>query len=345
MSRRRFLGHATGALLALPLGNIRASQTTPPATSDFQFDPSWPSLSADRYPEPCQISGVAVAPEGEVLVLNRGENSWNPDKGFAGFQKKRIQKPAVLVLDPHSGSLLRTWGSDRFVMPHQIFVEPAGRVWIADCGQDKLFCFDLSGNLLRELGGTRFGFQMPTDMASLSDGRLVVSDGYVNARLLWVEPDGKISRSLGTRGSRPLQFKTPHSVTVDSEDRIYVADRENHRIQVLSAEGKFLGMWENVERPLAVRFQGESVYVLSNLEAHRGVVRQLNRKGELETVCPTQPQGAEGDFSWPHGLAVSADGASLYVGYTLRARRVQRFARTRKTAPEGKASEPVSNGL
>lgn len=330
-----------GALLALPLRGIRASQTTLPATPDFQFDPSWPSLSTDLYPEPSQISGVAVAPQGEVLVLNRGENSWNPDKGFAGFQRKRIQKPAVLVIDPSSGALLRAWGGDRFIMPHQIFVEPGGHVWIADCGQDKLFCFDASGNLLRELGGPRMGFQMPTDMAILSNGRLVISDGYVNARLLWVEPDGKVSQSLGTRGSRPLQFKTPHSVTVDPEDRIYVADRENHRIQVLSAEGKFLAMWENVDRPLAVRFQGESVYVLSNLEAHRGVVRQLNREGELVAMCPTQPPETEGDFNWPHGLAVSADGACIYVGYTLRARRVQRFARIRKTAREEKTSAPA----
>ncbi len=334
-SRRRFL-RASAALLALPFAKRATSALeaeTPP--EPFEFDKSWPAFAPEIYPERCQIAGVAVAQNGEILALNRGENSWNPKGGFKGFKRELIRKPAVLVIDPVHGGIVGSWGRDLFFMPHQISVDPSGNIWIVDCGQNKVFKFDPSGQLLLTLGGARAAFDMPTDVAFLSDGRLVISDGYVNTRLVLCDPNGKPLTEWGTRGDGPRQFKTPHSVAVDPEDRIYVADRENHRIQVLNTRGEVLAIWTNVERPLTVRFQGNSLYVLSNLDAPKGIVRQLNTRGEIVAVCPTRPLDSEEDFEWPHGLAVSADQSTLYVGYTLLARRVQRF---RRKAPAASGS-------
>lgn len=330
ISRRSFL-HTSAALFALPFLQRSSCAAESPASSPFEFDPSWPALTSEVYPERCQIAGVALSQNGQVLALNRGENSWNPKGGFNGFKRELIHKPTVLVIDPVTGLIVDSWGKDTFIMPHQISVDARGNVWIVDCAQNKVFKFNPSGQPLLTIGGSKIGFDMPTDVAFLQDGRFVISDGYVNTRLVLFDPAGKQMAQWGSRGSGPRQFKTPHSVAIDSSDHIYVADRENHRIQVLDSKGEVLAIWSNVERPLTIRFQGSSLYVLSNLDAPKGIVRQLNLNGEIVASCPTRPPDSADDFEWPHGLAVSADESTLYVGYTLLARRVQRFRRTVST--------------
>ena len=96
---------------------------------------------------------------------------------------------------------------------------------------------------------------------------------------------------------------------------------------MLSARGELLAIWKNVERPLTVRFSNGSVFVLSNLEAAKGIVRQCDRKGVVQAAFHTKPTATEDDFEWPHGLAVNGDGSMIYVGFTLTSRRVRRYRR------------------
>ncbi|MEY2599750.1 MAG: hypothetical protein RLZZ142_2009 [Verrucomicrobiota bacterium] len=321
--RRTFLGTLlSGALLQTAHAEI--PQPGGHAAQAFHLDPDWPKLSPDVYPERCQMAGVAIAKDGCILALNRGENPWDPRKGF---RKTRIQKPAVLVIDPGSGELQSSWGKDSFIMPHQISVAPSGNVWITDVGLSSVFEFDPQGKPIRELTRASLGFNMPTDIAFLRDGSLLISDGYGNTRVVLLDPAGKLLASWGSRGSAPLQFRTPHSITVDPEDRIYVADRENHRIQVLDHTGKVEALWTHVERPLTVRFAAGSLFVLSNLDAPNAIVRRLSPRGEVLESFHTLPEGSSDDFQWPHGMAVSTDGHSVYVGFTLTSRRIQRYVR------------------
>ncbi len=282
------------------------------------LDRSWPEAPLVG----AQVSGVAVDPRGRVLVLNRGENHWMPQ---GAFQRKKIKRPAVLVVDPDSGRVEARWGANTFIMPHQIVVAPDGATWVVDVGLNQAIEFDADGKKLRTLGGPKIRFNMPTDLAFLSDGAMVVSDGYVNSRVVKFDPDGRIMAAWGKKGSGPLQFDVPHSVAVDSSDRIYVADRENDRIQVLSAEGRFLGAWTDVDRPITLRIVGDTLFVLSNLDADRGIVRRFDLDGRLQGSFPTKPPGSVEDFEWPHGLAVADGGRDVYVGFTLTGRRVQRY--------------------
>ena len=268
------------------------------------------------------MSGIAVDSRGRVLVLNRGENHWMPQ---GAFKRQKIKQPAVLVVDPESGKVEATWGASTFIMPHQIVVGPEGNVWVVDVGLHQAIEFDADGKKLRIVGGPKVRFNMPTDLAFLSDGSFVVSDGYLNSRVVKFSPHGNMVAAWGTKGSRPLQFNVPHSVAVDDRDRVYVADRENDRIQVLDAEGRFLAEWTDVDRPITVRVSGGSLFVLSNLDADRGIVRRLDLDGTLLDSFPTKPVGTTDDFEWPHGMAVAADGRDIYVGFTLTGRRVQRY--------------------
>lgn len=288
------------------------------------LDRSWPDGPIVR----AQVSGVAVDAEGRVLVLNRGDNHWMPQ---GNFRRQKIKQPAVLVVDPDTGKVVATWGANTFIMPHQIVVAPDGNVWVVDVGLHQAIEFDGGGKKLRSIGGPKVRFNMPTDLAFLSDGSFVVSDGYMNSRVVRFTPDGKLAAAWGTKGSRPLQFNVPHSVAVDDRDRIYVADRENDRIQVLDADGRLVAEWTNVDRPITVRYADDSLFVLSNLDADRAIVRRLDLNGKVLDSFPTKPAGTTEDFEWPHGMAVAAGGRDVYVGFTLTGRRVQRY-RTRSAA-------------
>lgn len=324
LSRRRLLSYAAVTVGCMTMSGRRARSADVEAES-FKLDPTWPAEFPGPLQEPCQVAGVAIAGDGSILVLNRGENHWMPG---TRFRQERIQKPAVLVFDSQSGGVVDSWGEDLFVMPHQISVDRSGHIWIVDCGQDKVFKFDPAGSLLMQVGGAEIGFRKPTDVVVFRDGSFAVSDGYTNSRVAVFNANGRMSHAWGQKGKGSLEFQTPHSIACNDDELIYVADRENHRVQILTRKGEVDSVWTHVERPLTVRYAAGSIYVLSNLDADKGIVRQFSRSGELLSSFMTRPSGSREDFEWPHGLAVSADGSQIYVGFTLTGRRVHRYQRT-----------------
>ena len=323
VNRRSFLAQLSCVASSMALSGqpLKSAEADVPG---FVLDRTWPAEFPGSGQEPCQVAGVAIAKDGRILVLNRGENHWMPS---TGYRQERIQKPAVLIFDELDGRLVDSWGEGLFVMPHQISVDPAGNIWIVDCGQDKVFKFDSNGSLLLELGSTEIGFRKPTDVVVFSDGTFFVSDGYTNSRIAVFDPMGRMIHAWGKKGKRPLEFQTPHSITTDENDLLYVADRENHRIQILNREGKVESIWTHVERPLTVRYAAGSIFVLSNLDADKGIVRQLSLQGEVLSSFMTKPAGSKEDFEWPHGLAINKDGSKIYVGFALTGRRVHRYQR------------------
>ena len=83
-------------------------------------------------------------------------------------------------------------------------------------------------------------FRQVTDVAWDAAGNTYISDGYINSRVAKVDKNGDWLMSWGEPGDRPGQFNTPHSIAVDAEGNVYVADRGNRRIQVFDGDGKFL---------------------------------------------------------------------------------------------------------
>jgi streptogramin lyase len=92
-------------------------------------------------------------------------------------------------------------------------------------------------------GTGRNTFNLPTDVAFASNGDLYVSDGYGSARVVKFSRDGKYILEWGTRGKGPGQFGLPHNVVVDAQGKVYVTDRDNQRVEVFDANGKFLSQW------------------------------------------------------------------------------------------------------
>jgi streptogramin lyase len=175
------------------------------------------------------VSWVAVDSHGVTYVLHRGQDA-----------------EPIVALD-RDGKVLRSWGRGLFVMPHAIRVDPAGNIWTADAASSKVYKFSPQGNKLLEIvvGGQPpacpENFCSTTDVAFGPNGRIFIADGYSNARILEYTADGRKVREWGQPGVGPGQFQLVHSIAIDERNVIYVADRENGRIQKFNLDGKYAG--------------------------------------------------------------------------------------------------------
>src|SRR5207245_9216864 len=101
----------------------------------------------------------------------------------------------------------------------------------------------------------------PTNLALATNGDLYVSDGYGIARVHRFSPNGKLLASWGEPGTGPGQFMLPHGIAVDATGNVLVCDRESDRIQVFTAEGRFLRELTEVQRPTQIVLARGLLYV------------------------------------------------------------------------------------
>jgi sugar lactone lactonase YvrE len=195
------------------------------------------------------VSWVAAAPDGTTYLLQRGDTA-----------------DPVIALD-HRGRILRSWGKGMYTMPHAIRVDPQGNVWTTDAASSMVYKFKNDGTLLMkiEVGGQpancRNNFCSTTDVAFARDGHLFISDGYRNARILEYGADGRKLNEWGTAGTGPGQFRLPHSIQIDENNIVYVADRENGRIQRFDRSGTFLGEWTQYGKTFGLALDGAAIWL------------------------------------------------------------------------------------
>ncbi len=176
-----------------------------------------------------------------------------------------------------------------------------------------------------------FDFDRPTDVAIAADDSFYVSDGYGNCRIQHFDVDGTLLRSWGQCGDDEGQFDTPHGLALDSEGRVYVADRGNARVQLFSADGSFLSEWRgpDVGRPYGVAVDGPgNVFLVDGgdqIDGHgRGFVTRHGSDGALETRWGDFGSEA-GRFLLAHDVAVGPNG-DVYVA-DIQGKRVTKFRR------------------
>jgi hypothetical protein len=154
-------------------------------------------------------------------------------------------------------------------------------------------------------------------------GDLYISDGYGNARVHKYTADGEHLFSWGDYGTDPGQFNFPHSVCTDSAGRVYIADRENHRVQLFDAEGQYLDQWNGLHRACGLHIKDDLVYVgqlLTHLDVNTGnpnlgacvTVHDLQGR-RLARLGDALPGEGPGQFTTPHCIGVDSRG-DLYVG-------------------------------
>jgi DNA-binding beta-propeller fold protein YncE len=130
-------------------------------------------------------------------------------------------------------------------------VDPQGNIWVVDATGHVVYKMSQDWKEIMRLGtkgvsGTsNITFNLPTDVAFAPNGDIYVSDGYGSARIVKFSRDGKYLLQWGTRGTGPGQFGLPHNVVADAQGRVYVTDRDNQRVEVFDANGKFLTEWKD----------------------------------------------------------------------------------------------------
>ncbi len=202
-------------------------------------------------------SSVAMDRNGLIYILQRSEEPGRPPV--------RGKADPVIVVN-RDGKILRSWGKGLFRIPHSIRIDPAGNIWTVDASSSLVIKFTPQGEKLMEIsvGGqpeTKSGFNGTTDIAFAPNGHLFISDGYGNARILEYTADGKRLREWGSAGKGPGQFRQPHGIAVDEDGIVYVADRQNGRLQRFDLNGKYVGEWANLGMVTSVAISGGALWI------------------------------------------------------------------------------------
>ena len=306
---------AAGCLETRAVEDVRPAYPRINLAVGYHVDPSWPKKPADL--PWAAMPGLAVDAHDNVWIFTRSD-------------------VPVQVYDT-AGNLVRAWGKGVFKTAHQIRIGPDGNVWVADVGRHVVEKYTPEGKRLLTLGTDgqpgcdATHFDKPTDMVATPAGDVFITDGYGNNRVAHFDSRGRFVKAWGEMGVKPGQFSLPHSIDVDSKGRLYVADRNNARVQVFDQKGTFLAEWRNLLVPWGICITAkDDIWVCgpspmqwrdedTNLSVppKDAVVMKFDPTGralQLWTVParvkgPTKP----GECSWIHGIAVDSKG-NLYVG-------------------------------
>ncbi|GHV60024.1 hypothetical protein AGMMS49587_00240 [Spirochaetia bacterium] len=293
---------------------------------EYQFVPM--DFTIRKMPD---VSGVAV------------------DSNDTIYYTTRMETP-VVVISPE-GKYIKGFGTGLTKNAHGICIDKNDCVYVVDGRRNCVFKFDKDGKLLLTIGTpdspidtgvinydyrtmrqSTDSFNHPAKIASLDKGDLFIADGYGNARIHHYSSDGKFIKSWGTPGSDPGQFSVVHGVGVDNENGdVYVADRENFRIQIFTYDGKLKGIWNDLWRPTDVCIRGDNVYVaeigdmmwIDNVlydpgtRHHHSRARVFNRAGKELAQIGTADSGAPGSFFGAHGITVNHAGEVLVTEVTF----------------------------
>lgn len=222
------------------------------------------------------IQEWAKLPKGETFGALTDVATDSRDRVYV-FQRK---DPPILVFD-RDGHYLGSWGNGAFNRGHGMSIVN-DVVYLTDSDDSVVLIYTLEGRPLQVIGrrgvhsdtGTeKYGglvlraagpFNHPTKLFPAPWGDLYVTDGERNCRVHRFSGDGKLLASWGEPGKvEPNQFHFPHSIWVDGDERLYVCDRENSRIHVMSADGAPIAMWTDVRQPTDIRADGAGVFYVS----------------------------------------------------------------------------------
>lgn len=218
-----------------------------------------------------------------------------------------------------------------FVMPHGLSIDRDDKVWVTDVGLEQVFRFSGNGELELTLGkrwtsgkgSGRFG--RPTDVAFAGD-EVFVADGYRNSRIAVFNRQAQFLRQWGEPGAGRHGLDVPHAIAI-YRGTVYVADRENGRLQITDLKGTPRGNWTNKKvqgHPYSVKALSDGrVVSLEGRDAYDrtgAMMRIWNRDGTVATSIDLAPLSAKERFG--HDLAIGPDG-SVYVAdpYAARVRK------------------------
>lgn len=260
-------------------------------------------------------------PKGESLGVVSRVVTDSQDRVYV-FQR---QDPPVVIFD-RDGNYLGCWGIGAVKEAHGMKIVD-DVVYTTDRPDSVAVSFTLDGKPLLVLGkrgvhsdtgcegrpwlAQRAGepFNHPTEMMPHPNGDIYVTDGYRNCRVHRFTRDGRLVKSWGTPGKAEGQFHLPHSLAIDPDGRLYVADRANKRIQIFTPDGDFLGAWTGMGGPNDIARGKDGTFYIAEQE-----------DGDKPAyICIRDAQGqvlARLESRHIHGIGVDSRG-DIYAGLTV----------------------------
>jgi len=191
-----------------------------------------------------QMTGLAHDEKaGRIYAIHRAQNNF--------MSTTRIGTAAIVAFS-YTGAIQAYLCKDTFVVPHGLSLDHHGALWATDVALHQVLRIDPSGigevtlrlGTAGKPGKGATAFNKPTDVAvHRQSNEVYVADGYGNSRVAVFTYDGLFLREFGQSGSLEGQFRVPHSIVIDRRGLVYVADRENSRVQIFDADGTFKDVW------------------------------------------------------------------------------------------------------
>jgi DNA-binding beta-propeller fold protein YncE len=329
------------AVLAQQRGGTAQTDQVQPVNSGanpYRAIRDWATLSLEQRPWGGS-NGVAIDRDGKSV--------WATDRCSAGATPGCLGTHANPVhLFDESGKEIRSFGGGMFVWPHGIHVDRDGNVWVTDArapsaddirkfpGEDKkgsvAVKFTPEGKVLVTLGtpGVRGNppeaLTDPTDVVTdpangdvyIAESHTDVADPKLVGRISVFDKTGKFLRVIGKTGTGPGEFRTPHALEFDSQGRLVVADRHNHRIQVLTNTGKFILEYDDLGRTSGLAIDKNDVIYTTDSEStekvhpgwQRGIRIASLKDGKVTMFIPPHVTPTSSDGAMGEGIAVDAAG-------------------------------------
>jgi DNA-binding beta-propeller fold protein YncE len=304
----------------------------------YQVIRDWAMLTLEKRPWGGS-NGVAIGRDGKSV--------WATDRCSPGTTPGCLGSKANPVhLFDESGQEIRSFGGGMFVWPHGIQVDRDGNVWVTDSrapGAEDLkkypgegrkgsvvVKFSPEGKVLMTLGKPGVRGNPPdaltdptavvTDPANgdvyVAESHTDVTDPNLIGRISVFNKNGKFLRVIGKTGTGPGEFRTPHALAFDSRGRLVVADRHNHRIQLLTKSGKFIREYDEFGRVSGLAIDKHDVLYTTDSEStekvHPGWKRGIRigslKDGKVTMFIPAHAVPNSSDGAMGEGIAIDAAG-------------------------------------
>ncbi|MGH1471332.1 MAG: peptidyl-alpha-hydroxyglycine alpha-amidating lyase family protein [Cellvibrionaceae bacterium] len=240
----------------------------------------------------------------------------------------------ILLIDTKTGNIEKTFGKNLIVWPHGIHVDHDGNVWIADARGDEkrkkghqVHKFSPDGKLLMSLGkagiagNDEYTFDQPCDVAVAANGDIFIADGHSssgNNRIVKYNKEGKFIKQFGTTGSEDGELRVPHALAMDSEGRLFVADRSNGRLQIFDQDGNHIDTWTQFGRPSGLYIDKNDILYSADSESntgprrnpgwYRGIRIGSAKEGFVTAFIPDPNSGFARGTSAAEGVTADEDG-------------------------------------
>jgi len=348
-SARGWLAAAVVVWMAIEGGRAQTQDTAPvnSGANPYRVIRDWGQLTLEKRPWGGS-NGVAIDRDGRTV--------WATDRCSPGVAPGCLGTKANPIHHfDETGKEIRSFGGGMLVWPHGIHVDRDGNVWVTDArvatpaelktfpGEDRkgsvVIKFSPEGQVLMTLGqpGVRgdppAALTEPTDVITdPANGDIYVAESHTNVedpnligRITVLDRNGRYLRVIGKTGTGPGEFRTPHMIKFDSQGRLVVADRHNHRIQILTKDGKYVAEYKEFSRPSGLAIDGnDTIYVAdseSTPKVHPGWLRGIRigslKDGKATIFVPPHPTDTP-DGAMGEGIAIDAAGNLFTAEATVR---------------------------